>query len=724
MLEEDNNDVIVVTTPAADAATPGGHHKFSIVSERSPVQDAPRLSLLRPAAPRRAANYVEDPTPLILKACEVPSGRTFHETLKLKKAKDYTVSQFGQIQERVGMSAWTLQFDKEYEPEYLEYAQVSSVLRVRLTFLVGLIFLAALLAYEASQDLFHRRSGIPKNFTQGELDDGNEIVLYVLSFGISVPAFLIGFILTFFRRMYNHIESITFWVFLAVAMTLIIKKPFQEQPGPVLPLMILVIPIFGITRMRFIHSCTLGWTIFFSYLIMQAVSLAWIKNIDYAPGKTWKYDGISDIIYQTINYGIAIIGGMVSHYRQELIRRRNYALKLPFTGLSDEEPLDLFGESYSEQRLLDRFNLSFRNLDVEEYFCRMWYVIDPHPYENPNRGDIHENVSNVLRLATYGVVLSQIVLAVQDVKLLLMKGFQFDYGMAAIFRFAFVIPLYLLCWKFMEMLGKKYFEMYLRKAGPESDNSDYAIDIPKTEKEEKGREVPQKKTVREAIEKHKEGLVTTKGGYVRSAQVFITIIMSIHVGLMLILLLQVGRSYIFTHSSKQKSSVKPNVYFMGFLNALLSYHRSGYKLRFVYSSRISWVLVILFIFFASHNLHFDPWEYLWAEYSCYLVAIQLLGMMISHEEESLRRSFFVLKSMRILEFEKWFAGVLRIQQGVRKFLARRRAKDENQPVVSKPVAPKVVHAQTYMAQASRMGLNAQYVQLAVVLFDVIWTAAH
>ncbi|OQR85829.1 hypothetical protein ACHHYP_11303 [Achlya hypogyna] len=739
MLTEEKGDVIMVVTPTRQRpSTPG--HKFSQLHDPPrPSHDAPRPSLFAPPVQRRAANYVEDPTPLILKACAPPVGRSLTETFKLKKAKDYTVHQFGLIQARVGMHPRSLKFDPEFEDDYVKYAQESSILRVRLTFLVGLIFLAALLAYEVQQNLFRRRAGIAAKFSEGDLSETNQVVLYVLSFGISVPAFFIGFVLTFFESMQHRIERLTFGVFFVVAMTLIFKKPFQEQTGPVLPLMILIIPIFGITRMRFLYSCVLGWTVFFVYLIVQASSLAWIHKIPYGDGKTWKYDGISDIIYQTINYGIAIIGGMVSHYRQELIRRRNYALKLPFTGLDDEEPLDLFGESYSEERLMDPWNLSFRNLDLEECFCRMWYLIDPHPYENPSRGDIHENVYMTIRFALYGVVLSQIVLGIQDIKLLFMKDYTFEYGMAAVIRFAIVVPLYLGAFYFMYILGRKYYQMYLLKANREEANS-CTVDINDSQqggsdkafryaRPKKNRGLTKNRSIKEKIEDHKERLVDTKGGYVRSAQVFLTIILALHIILMMILLLQVGRSFISTRQGGKLPAAKPNVYFMGFLNALLSAHRSGFKIRFVYSSRVSWAMVLLFIFFASHNLNFAPWEYLWAEYSCYLVAVQFLGMMISHEEESLRRSFFVLKSMRMLEFEKWFAGVLRIQKGVRKFLARHRerqiAKGEvpTTKAVSKPPAPKVAHAQSFLAMASKMGVQAQAIQIAVVLFDVIYSAA-
>ncbi|OQS04455.1 hypothetical protein THRCLA_03311 [Thraustotheca clavata] len=714
MLTEEQGDIILVSTPH-------GYNRVEATPHDIPTIPAPDQNEQNEQnnTTRRAANYIEDPTELILKACAPPVGRTLHETLRLTKAKNYAVHQFGLIQARVGMNPRTLQFDHEFEPGYLHFAQVTSVIRIRITFFVAMVFLALLLAYEANQNLFRHRAGIPLNVTVGDLSENSTLALYILSFGISIPALFIGFILTFSRSMYQHIEKITFTVFFIVAMTLIVKKPFQEQSGPVLSLMILLIPLFGITRMRFVHSAVLGWTIFFIYLIVQMVSLSWINNISYGNGKTWKYDGISDVIYQTVNYGVAVIGGMVSHYRQELIRRRNYALKLPFTGLNDEEPLDFFGESYSEERLLDRWNLSFRNLDVEEYFCRIWYVIDPQPYENPNRGDIHENVYMTIRFAIFSVGLAQVVMGIQDIKLLFMKDFTFDYTMATIIRFGVICPLYLSSFYFMYILGKKYYQVFLRRSGPDPtsfDESSITIDV------NESRTIEKSQSVREKFESKKERWVETKGGYVRSAQIYSTIVIALQTGAMMALLLQVGHSYIYSRSTKQPSATKPNVYFMGFLNAILFAHRSGFKLRYVYASRVTWAMVYLFIFFASHNLHFDPWEYLWAEYTCYLIVVQCLGLMISHEEESLRRSFFVLRSMRMLEFEKWFSGVLLIQKGVRKFLARKKSRNIPREVVPAPPKAKVMHAQAFLAMASKMGCQAQVVQIVMVLFDLIYAA--
>ncbi|KAH9107573.1 hypothetical protein AeMF1_017117 [Aphanomyces euteiches] len=666
----------------------------------------------------KAPNYVSDPAELVLQACAVPKGQSMPETIRLKKAKDYMVDQFGMMQEQVGMNPNTLQFDSivpgsnppvKYEVGYLEWAQESSLTRVRLCFAVGLLFLAAFSIYEAHNELYTVRTGIPKDSPFSKIDSTTSGILYGVVFGLGLGPFAIGYILLGQKWAARHLETITFWVFALVSLSMIFKKPLQQQAGPVLPLMILIIPIFGITRMRFIHSCVLGWSIFFLYLIVQLVSLSMIHSI---PSINWKYDNFSDILYQTVNYGIAIIGGMVSHYRQELTRRRNYALKLPFAGLADDEnPVDFSADMYSESKLYDQWTLAFRNLEVEEYFCRVWYVIDPQPYENPNRGDIHENVYWNIRYAVLGICLNQLVLAIQDVKLLLMKHFYFEYGMAAIMRFAIVMPCYLAAFYFLYLLGKKFWQVFLRRGLSQ-------IELQAVEALEKPSRIKTK-------------WVTSKGGYVRPAQVFSVVVVSIHVCAMMILLLQVGKAFIQKHSDKQPKATKPNVYFMGVLNAILFAHRSGFKVRFVYAFRTTSFMIMLFIFFSSHNLHFSPWEYLWLEYSGYLVCTQLLGMMISHEEESLRRNFFVLKSIRQLEFEKWFAGVLLIQRGVRNFLPRHKSRKlakeaSGQTIAVKPAPPStkpVTHAQAFLARASYLGCQAQMIQIAIVLFEVIYSAA-
>jgi hypothetical protein len=44
--------------------------------------------------------------------------------------------------------------------------------------------------------------------------------------------------------------------------------------------------------------------------------------------------------------------------------------------------------------------------------------------------------------------------------------------------------------------------------------------------------------------------------------------------------------------------------------------------------------------------------------------VLVFGSMISKEEESLRRTFFILKSIRTLEFEEWFETLVKVQGSV------------------------------------------------------------
>jgi len=221
--------------------------------------------------------------------------------MKMIRARKFYQQQFGKIQEYTGMSPKTLQFHKNYEEQYLAYNQPRSVIRVRFCFIIGLLALGFYLWYGLFQDSYKASP--------------YKSALNVLSV-LTLAAFLIGVILSFIPKFYSHLETITFVVFLTVSLCLVIKKPIEQAKGPILPLVILLIPIYGITRMRFLRSCILGWTIFFTYFIVQLVAQAVIERNNDPAIKGPIYDSKSEIVYQTINYGISIIGGMVSHYRQ------------------------------------------------------------------------------------------------------------------------------------------------------------------------------------------------------------------------------------------------------------------------------------------------------------------------------------------------------------------------------------------------------------------------
>lgn len=106
-------------------------------------------------------------------------------------------------------------------------------------------------------------------------------------------------------------ERMTFVVFFIAGVYLILRKPLQETKGPILPLFILFIPIFGITRMRLTKNISLALLLFVTFLIVQLI---------------FKTDDTSAVLFQCINYLISILGGTVSNFRQEMLRRRNFCL--------------------------------------------------------------------------------------------------------------------------------------------------------------------------------------------------------------------------------------------------------------------------------------------------------------------------------------------------------------------------------------------------------------
>ncbi|GLD94657.1 hypothetical protein PINS_up003281 [Pythium insidiosum] len=218
-------------------------------------------------------------------------------------------------------------------------------------------------------------------------------------------------------------------------------------------------------------------------------------------------------------------------------------------------------------------------------------------------------------------------------------------------------------------------------------------------------------------------VLLNKGGYVRSTQVFSSIVIACHVACMGIILLAVS-----TGSLQQKGGKPKPVYYMGFLNAVLFAHRSGFRVRFIYATYTTFV-VALGVIIAASSL--SPDYYL--EYAGFVTVIFALSMMISYEEENLRRSFFVLKSLRTLEFEEWFSVVLRLQGWVRerfrKKLQEVRAKGvqkaaatdehDDQKKKKKKSEPPLVNTSAQMAQASKFGMYSQMGNIVIALIDVL-----
>ncbi|CAI5746271.1 unnamed protein product [Peronospora destructor] len=219
-------------------------------------------------------------------------------------------------------------------------------------------------------------------------------------------------------------------------------------------------------------------------------------------------------------------------------------------------------------------------------------------------------------------------------------------------------------------------------------------------------------------------VLINKGGYVRSTQIFSSVVIACHVCCMGILLLAVSTGPKVDAYLKAQKTVpgqpKP-VYYMGFLNAVLFAHRSGFRVRFIYATYTTFVVALGIIIAASS---ISPAHY--QQYAGYVSVIFLMGMMISHEEESLRRTFFVLKSIRTLEFEEWFSVVLRIQGWVkerfRKKLRDVRSKGSKNMDSTRNVAttaPLTINTSVQMAYASRIGMYSQMFNIIIAIADVI-----
>uniref|UniRef100_A0AAV1V8I7 Uncharacterized protein n=1 Tax=Peronospora matthiolae TaxID=2874970 RepID=A0AAV1V8I7_9STRA len=665
----------------------------------------------------------------------------FNEIMKQIKAKNYYTEQFQRIQQQTNMSH-LLYFSNVapsfYETNYLTVAQDTSVYRVRACFLISFVGLMILYLNEWRDDKWSKLE------TNGR-SDNDEIAILAMTFGVMLPSLLLGMFATFTSIGRKYLENVTAAVFIIVAAMMIAKKPVEKVKGPVIPLLILLIPIFGITRMRFVKSCCIGWGIFFSYLIVMMS----VRNTLPVPST---FDSFTDISYQAINYGITAIGGMVSQYRQELLRRRNFCLQLPFSGTMGADALaEIKTDKFSKKTLMHRWSLKFRHPEVEECFYRYWYLIDPFPYENPNSGSLHQGVFRTIRFAVGTLLLNQLVLLLQDIKFLKVKKDNFvdesDLTYALVLRFGVTVPLYFSAALFMFFLGKAFYARWIKEASDATNaalirDSIVEVDVNKYLDGDRGsmsgvlvgsarstQDTTRMKVVVEAAQikyatKDKVlDVLINKGGYVRSTQLFSSLVIACHVCCMGILLLAVStgpKVDAFDNTPGTTPGQPKPVYYMGFLNAVLFAHRSGFRVRFIYATYTTFAVALGIIIAASSM---SPAHY--QQYAGYVAVIFLMGMMISYEEESLRRTFFVLKSIRTLEFEEWFSVVLRIQGWVkdrfRKKLRDVRSKGSHDVETRRKPETKalLINTSTQMAYASKLGMYSQLFNIIIAIVDVI-----
>ncbi|OQS04361.1 hypothetical protein THRCLA_03393 [Thraustotheca clavata] len=583
-----------------------------------------------------------------------PKDSTLKDLVRDYEKKRYEERQFAQIQSQTHMDLSMLQFISPYEEEYTLETQEASLNRIRAVFLFGFLLYAGLICRDY--------------FVEG-LYQENTTILLILNGGIALPVLLLGFLLTFIPTSHLALERITCIVFFTVASVMIANKPIRSEHGPILPLMLLFVPIFGITRMRFVTSCSLGVSILILYMVVQLLAAAYLDGVD--SGR--------DIMYQVFNYSIRVFGGVVSHYRQELLRRRNYALQLPFTGLVDGDICAQNPSQYSKRTLLHRGTLSFRHPLVEASFYRFWYLIDPFPFENIHNPRLHRGVFSTIRYALISVLISQCFLAFQDAKLL-PSNLQ---NVAWITRFAVVVPGYII------MSCAIYILSHWFASQVTSTDEDCTIDIQDEDKPLSFRAYIARRFT-DII------LLNDKGGYVRYAQMLAGFVVMLHIGAMAALVLVV-----YDDSTTRSLT---DLYFMGLLNALLFVHRSGFRVRFVHATSTTAIAVIAFVTSSWYYLSME----VWLEYSFYTIAVLALGGVISYEEESLRRSFFILKSIRTVQFQKWLVTIVQIQGWIRAKLRQKLKKLRE----AKPGEQTERDATaTQLARATRVGVYSQVVQV-------------
>ncbi|OQR92605.1 hypothetical protein THRCLA_08660 [Thraustotheca clavata] len=630
---------------------------------------------------------------LILRANDPPETETttLQETLKLVKARKYRLQQFAKMQSITGMNPMTLRFKIEYEAGFHDKIQNLAPHNTQYCFLLG--FTGSLLYYtwEASRN----------HLTP---------FAYALAFGLGVGSFFIGFLLAFCSCMIERMELLSIIVFSNAALSFILFKPAAHLTGPILPLFILIIPIFGVTRVRFLYSCILGWSIFFLYITIQLIAL---QVLDFTTEKD------SDILYQGLNYGMMVLGGMVSHYRQELLRRRNYALQLPFTtsnNTASETSDDLEKPKFSKSRLLYPFTLEFRNEEVETCFMRHWYLVDPFPFENPNAAVLHQGAFKVVRFSIATAVFNQCFLAIQDYRLLKDSPSiqKLDYGL----RFGAIATMYISSAALMFVLGKQYFRKWI----------DGNLGVSKEVEQLQGARTPSRRQALLAkfLPTHfaRQALKKAQHSDVVASQYFSACVVLVHTSCMAIMLFSVASS---------RSARSSDVYFMGFINSILFSHRSGFRVRHRYAVLTTTLVGFSVILVAIKMLHVNGYPYLWIRYGAYIIIVLVLAGMISREEESLRRDFFILKSIRTLEFEEWYQTIINIQgkisyfsfqliiaiewvrtRLINKVKARREAKKSHSRE-----APVLIDTSTHLSQASKIGMYGEFVHLLLVVIDLL-----
>ncbi|EQC35388.1 hypothetical protein SDRG_07099 [Saprolegnia diclina VS20] len=620
--------------------------------------------------------------------------------------REYVLMQFKRCQEQVGMDPNLLFFAEPYETDFLRFLNTINAVRVRITFSIGGLASALLFWYEAARLDAYDAS------LQG-FSPNHERALYILTFGVIVPTFAAGFLISFWpRAQRQHLERIAICVYWIVAMAFITKKWVQAATGPVLPLVILFIPIFNVTRGRFAYNCVLGWSIVVTYFIVE---------LSLGPDLT------SAVVFQSVNYSMGVIAGMVSNYQREILKRRNYTLGLPFQGVISDASSRIHDPRYRKEHLCSTITQAFRSDELEQYFIRYWYLLDGSPYENPKAGVLHLNVYRGIRNSTIALFLNQITLSLQDT--INLNG-QDIYPWTFLLRHGGVCAMYALQYRLFYYYGRLYANLWRsqreaklsvvqpqKKYVAPSDNSPPSSPAKTTiyvqtkavldrtmDGLDGGMQKAQQMTT--LITSQVKQVVHEKRGYTHSAQRTTLLVLAVHISVS-------GGIFFWIATSIGAKSV----YLMGFLNALLSAHRSGFRLRFVYSSTGTSALSIAFVTLLKWLV---PERF--TEFMSYVLVVQLLGMIISYEEENLRRSFFIKKTLRLLEFQSWCRDTILLPLWIRNKL-REKASSAKARVSAKHAASTTTTPNVSDEPNLKLNLRASLAVLKTVVANPMQTVA-
>ncbi|CAK4114489.1 unnamed protein product [Aphanomyces euteiches] len=542
---------------------------------------------------------------------------TFYRA-KLAACKD---DNFKQLISRVEMNYRTLRFNEQYEQVFCHVLHRSAIRRIRYTLMLGFVSVLAKNLYG-----WHSTSS-PSRADKMALG---------LGLGISLPCILGAFACTFVEAWTMHCERYSSLAFIVVTCELTAEKLILAKPGPILPLFICFVPVFGITRLRF-DVC---WK-------LVAITIAFHVTALLCAGQ----ENVPDIFFQGFSYLGAIVGGAVAHYRVEVLRRRNFALHLPFCAASfDKHQLfcDMKTPWTSKHALLERYSLRFKNRQIEAAFNRYWYLIDGSPFQNVYTSTLHRNAARSIRYAVQGTFFQQLLLAIQDyrsVDPLLGASLNFvfsyiflpepsphpTYWVTVSLRVG-VVSTYFGAQCLMWRYGQRYSSYWERHKS-------------KHESEPLTKSAPT------------QSLPTN---YVSKMQLWSALIVFFHA-------LSMGLVLVLFDGSGINSGVAAPCYYLALLNAILFPHRSGFRVRFLFATISTSLLSLVFAVICASVV---PSHFL--EYTTYVGVTLALGMMISHEEESLRRAFFVRRAIRSHEFDTWYRAVMTIRPYIQRKIATKR----------------------------------------------------